>query len=109
MRKVTRAVCSALLEGRACKVGNTETDGKTLWLHGRRIAWRESDGDYNLTLAGRPTRTTRERLNGLLDLMGSPLRVCQHEFGQQVWRLDDEHARMSLLPRDIFVARANGV
>ena len=65
MRKVTRGVVSAFLEGRSKRIDNTETDGVSLRLHGNTIAEWRPDGLW-ITDAGWPSRTTRERLNGLL-------------------------------------------
>lgn len=77
MRKVTHRVCTAFVAGRACKVGNTKTDGQFLWLYGNLIAWRTPNGDISVGLAGWPTATTRERLNGLCELLN-----VQAWFGQ---------------------------
>ena len=73
MRKVTETVVHAFFDGERRKVRNTETDGKKLWLHSNAIAWHgERDGvkGIYLTLAGWNTPTTRERLNGILTVMG---------------------------------------
>ena len=70
MRKVTIETAKAFLAGTKRTVGNTATDGTTLTLHGNVIARKESDGRIVATLAGWPTVTTRERLNGLCELMG---------------------------------------
>ena len=70
MRKVTEKTVSAFLAGKSCTVGNTTTDGTVLLLHGNRIAERMPDGSIMATLAGWPTVTTRERLNGLCRLLG---------------------------------------
>ena len=64
MRKVTREVCNAFIEGRPKRVDNTETDGVTLRLHRNAIAQWRIDGLW-ITTAGRDTRTTLERLKGL--------------------------------------------
>ena len=76
MRKVTREVMTAFLNGEHKTVGNTMTNGTTVWLHGNAIAWRENGGIV-ATLAGWPTVTTRERLNGLCNLLGYPQRFWQ--------------------------------
>lgn len=65
MRKVTREVCIAFLEGHPKRVDNTDTDGVTLRLHRNAIAQWRMDGLW-ITTAGWDTRTTRERLNGLM-------------------------------------------
>lgn len=65
MRKITREAGAAFLARRAFKSGNTKTDGTTLYLHGNAIArWINAD-TYEVTLAGWPSATTRERLNYL--------------------------------------------
>lgn len=79
MRKVTRETARAFLAGKPKTVGNTETDGQSYELHGNKIAW--THGNWRvLTLAGWNTVTTRERLNGILDLMNSEWRLSQKDF-----------------------------
>lgn len=68
MRNVTREVCLAFINGKAKRSSNTYTDGAALYLHGHLIAWRHDDAVY-CTLAGWPTPTTRDRLNGLAWLL----------------------------------------
>lgn len=64
VRKVTDAISSAFMNKTPKKMGNTETDGKVLKLHGNEIAkWK--DDKLFITSAGWPTVTTKERLNGL--------------------------------------------
>lgn len=70
MRIVTRKVVESFIAGSRRTVGNTRTDGTILTLHGNRIAERMPDGSIVATLAGWPTVTTRERLNGLTELLG---------------------------------------
>ena len=65
MRKVTEQIKKAFEEGRSLKVGNTETDGQTVWLHGNAIVKRDPDGLVRWSLAGWNTPTTRERVNGI--------------------------------------------
>ena len=65
MRKVTREVCIAFLEGRSKRVDNTDTDGVSLRLHGNTIAQWRPDGLW-ITTAGWDTVTTRDRLKGLM-------------------------------------------
>ena len=79
MRKVTEQIASALVEGKSKSIGNTSTDGKSVYLHGNEIA---SLNHYGLTvsLAGWNTRTTRERINGLLSYMGFKHRITQKDF-----------------------------
>lgn len=65
MRKVTKEIKEAFEQGKAKKVGNTETDGQTVWLHGNAIVKRDPDGLVRWSLAGWNTPTTRERVNGI--------------------------------------------
>lgn len=65
MRKITQIVVGAFLSGKAISHGNTCTDGKSLFLHGNKIAEFKEDGQLYATLAGWNTNTTRERLNAL--------------------------------------------
>ena len=65
MRKVTQQIKKAFEQGKSLKVGNTRTDGKTVWLHGNAIVKRDPDGLVRWSLAGWNTPTTRERVNGI--------------------------------------------
>lgn len=73
MRKITEQICTAFLSGRSRHVANSATDGRTLLLHGNRIAWK---GEHNgtdgvfITCAGWASPATRERINGVLAAMG---------------------------------------
>jgi len=48
------------------------TDGTRLGLHGHTIAWWDDDDDETLFInfCGYPTTTTKERINGLCELLG---------------------------------------
>ena len=52
MRKVTERIKKAFENGKSLKIGNTRTDGESVFLHGNEIA-------------GWNTPTTRERVNGI--------------------------------------------
>ena len=67
MRKVTQQIKRAFEQGTSLKVGNTETDGKTVWLHGNAIIKRDPQGFVRWSLAGWNTPTTRERVNGIVN------------------------------------------
>ena len=75
MRKVTEQIKQAFDNGQRLKVGNTKTDGKTVWLHGNAIVKRDPDGLVRWSLAGWNTSTTRERVNGIVNAG-----VCQVDF-----------------------------
>lgn len=64
MRQVTSITVRAFLNREALKLGNTHTDGMTLFLHNNPIARHTPDG-LEITNAGWSTSTTKERLNGL--------------------------------------------
>ena len=77
MRQETQKIMSAFLRGQKASAARTNTDGHNVWLHGNKIAQR-SEGDFvDFSLAGWPTVTTRDRINGLLELSGSDYRVLQ--------------------------------
>ena len=72
MRKVTRTIARAFYCGDSESCGNTRTDGKSVWLHGNKIAFKDEDGNLHITNAGYETNVTKERLNGLLELGNFP-------------------------------------
>ena len=65
MRKVTQQIKKAFNQGKSLKVGNTRTDGQTIWLHGNANVKRDPGGMVRWSLAGWNTPTTRERVNGI--------------------------------------------
>ena len=65
MRKVTQQIKQAFEHREAKTIGNTTTDGTTVWLHGNAIVKRDPDGLVRWSLAGWNTPTTRERVNGI--------------------------------------------
>jgi hypothetical protein len=65
MRKVTQQIKQAFERRQPLSVGNTMTDGETVWLHGNAIVKRDPDGLVRWSLAGYNTPTTRERVNGI--------------------------------------------
>ena len=75
MRQVTQLIKQAFNQGTSLKVGNTRTDGQTVWLHGNAIVKRDPDGLVRWSLAGWNTPTTRERVNGIANAG-----VCQFKF-----------------------------
>jgi len=70
MRQETDKIARAFFRRTAANAARTRTNGEIVWLHNNRIAWRTLDGDIGFTLAGWPTVTTRERINGLLNVFG---------------------------------------
>jgi len=82
MRKVTQQTVKAFLNDEYKSVGNTTTNGSSLYLHGHEIAWRLPNGDIEINMCGWGSVTTRERLNGLLDMMNSHLGISQRDYNQ---------------------------
>lgn len=75
MRKITREISTAFLDSRSLYRDNTTTDGSEIRLFGNLIAYWDTDFTVAITLAGWNTATTRERLNGLLELMNVEKRI----------------------------------
>ena len=88
MRLETQKIARAFYNGRAASAARTTTDGNTVWLHGNKIAWRTEAGDIGFTLAGWPTVTTRERINGILET-----------FGYGYWGVAQRKGDQYLMPR----------
>jgi hypothetical protein len=63
-RKVTTTIVSAFIAGNKMSIKNSSTDGKSLFLHGNKIAEKREDGLY-ITNAGWSSNVTKERLNAL--------------------------------------------
>ena len=82
MRKVTNLTAGAFFRGYACSNGNTVCTGNDLFLHGNLIAQRRPDGSVVASLAGWPTVTTRDRLNGLCGFFGLSERFYQKQEKQ---------------------------
>lgn len=79
MKKITETIANAFAQGAKKSVGNTMTDGNAVFLHGNKIAeWRE-DG-LHMSLAGWNTVTTRERLNGIAQVLGLKVGFTQKAF-----------------------------
>jgi hypothetical protein len=88
MRKVTKTVCGAFLRGENRKVGNTQSEGGCLFLHGNLIAIRNCHDVITINDAGWRTVTTKERLNGVLKLAGIPCRIFQKDFCWYLWNYE---------------------
>jgi hypothetical protein len=83
MRKITLKIARSLYQGKPCKISNTYTDGEKVFLHDNLIAFKRENG-LSISLAGWPTVTTRERINGLLKYFyeNDDLRIYQR-YGDQ--------------------------
>lgn len=65
MRKITKEIVSAFMNHETKKIGNSRTDGMTLYLHDNAIAKYDAEGRLWVTNAGWKSVTTKERLNGI--------------------------------------------
>lgn len=64
MRQITRDIVNAFQNSRSLRIGNSRTNGESLWLFDNKIAEIRRDGLW-ISNAGWQSRTTKERLNGL--------------------------------------------
>lgn len=92
MKKVTETIAKSLEQGSKKSLGNTMTDGNAVFLHGNKIAeWRENG--LHMSLAGWNTVTTRERLNGIAQVLGLKVGFTQKAFEPYLnGKLIDENA-----------------
>ncbi len=65
MRKITKEIVAAFMNRETKKIGNSRTDGTTLYLHDNAIAKWDEEGRLWVTNAGWKSTTTKERLNGI--------------------------------------------
>ena len=77
MRKISKSIANAFNKGERRSISNTVTDNDEVLLHGNRIMWKNDSGDLCLSMCGWDTPTTRERLNALLEVLGSDWRIVQ--------------------------------
>ena len=95
MRKETQKIARAFLDRDRAMATRTRTDGESVFLnetgkyysyeHENKIAFWNHGGEKTalcFTLAGWPSVTTRERINGILELSGSNWRVKQRNGDQ---------------------------
>jgi hypothetical protein len=105
MRKETRKICSAFINNRPARAARTYTDGYTIWLHNHAIAWWDFPDNLrgkrvlHMNCCGYATTTTKERLNGLLTLLGlgSQYFTSNHQlyFGSKL-RPVDSHETITI-------------
>ena len=80
MRKVTQQIANAFAQGKSMKLDNTFTTDGGVYLHGNRIVHLHSNGSIYMPLAGWNTTTTRERLNGIAQVLGLDASFTQKDF-----------------------------
>jgi hypothetical protein len=64
MRKITQQIVNAFQNSRSLTIGNSRTNGESLWLFDNKIAEIRRDGLW-VSNGGWDSKTTKERLNGL--------------------------------------------
>ena len=85
MRKRTKLTARAFIDHYKKTSGNCQSTGEDYLLHGHAIAWWNYGSvkpEIHFNMRGYPTVTTRDRINGILELSGSDYRVCQRDFTQ---------------------------
>lgn len=75
MRKITDKITRAFVLGQRLTLGNSSTDGQTLFLHGNAIV-RKTPRGYEVNWCGWVTPTTANRINGAMQAAGLDRRVC---------------------------------
>lgn len=107
MRKETQKIAGSFIARKPARGARTTTDGTALRLHGNKIAWHLPQNtetglnDVALTLAGWPSVTTRERLNGVIDLLGHPYVGISQRKGRQ-WVVYKAQKVCEIEPCDVF-------
>ncbi len=107
MRKETHKIATAFAARKAARAARTTTDGKSVELHGNRIAWFTPQdtgtglNDVAFTLAGWPSVTTRERINGILSVLGHPRVGISQRKGRQ-YVVCNAQPVQEIEPNDVF-------
>lgn len=94
MRKITLKIARSLWQGKPCKISNTYTDGQKVFLHDNLIAFKRDNG-LSISMAGWPTVTTRERINGLLSFFGYEDRLIGGQRVKIYQRYGDQYITTS--------------
>jgi molybdopterin-guanine dinucleotide biosynthesis protein A len=86
MRQIEKQVVGAFVRGEYARKDNTESVGGHLYLHGNEIAYRDDAGNIEITHAGWHSRTTRSRLNAVLQLAEKNARVFIKDWTMHIER-----------------------
>lgn len=91
MRKITKEIADAFKVYRTISRGNTQVklcdiwgDELAVYLHGNKILWKTQANEIHFNMRGWGTVTTRERLNGLFEVLELPLNIRQIDFCQRI-------------------------
>ena len=83
MRKETKKITQAFLRGEKAHAARSSTNGDELFLHGHCIAWKGGNDDVQFSFRNWPTNTTRDRINGVLDMFGYNFFGVSQRQGEQ--------------------------
>jgi len=86
MRQIEKQVVGAFVRGEYARKDNTESVGGHLYLHGNEIAYRDDAGNIEISHAGWHSRTTRSRLNAVLQLAEKNARVFIKDWTMHIER-----------------------
>ena len=86
MRQIEKDVVGAFVRGEYARKDNTESVGGHLYLHGNEIAYRDDAGNIEISHAGWHSRTTRSRLNAVLQLAEKKARVFIKDWTMHIER-----------------------
>ena len=100
MKKISQNIATSFLAGKSLHIDNTYTDGKNVFLHSHLIAKKIYPDKLEISLAGYPTMTTRERLNSILNVFGFDHYIQQNDGKQYIVNepADSKH----LIPENKF-------
>ena len=101
MRKISQNIATSFFAGKPLHIDNTYTDGEKVYLHSNLIAKKIHPDKLEISLAGYPTMTTRERLNSILNVFGFNHYIQQKEGKQYIVNelADSKH----IIPEDKFI------
>lgn len=99
MRKVTKAMALKLNRNENGKMGNTQVKDSAMYLHGNRIVDLQGNRILILSSCGWQTSTTKERLNGVLEVFHLPYKIYQKNFQ---WFVFNTETKESVEFRDNF-------
>ena len=86
MRQIEKDIVGAFVRGEYARKDNTESVGGHLYLHGNEIAYRDDAGNIEISHAGWHSRTTRSRLNAVLQLAEKNARVFIKDWTMHIER-----------------------
>ena len=101
MKKISQNIATSFLAGKPLQIDNTYTDGEKVFLHSNLIAKKIHPDKLEISLAGYPTMTTRERLNSILNVFGFDHYIQQKEGKQYI--VNEPSESMHIIPEDKFI------